>query len=149
MKQYRRIVFVSRSDMCRAPMAAAIYHRLDSTGEIEAVSRGLVVLFPEPINSKAALVLENHETPCTKAVSEKFSAVDAGPETLILTMTEDQKKRLAEDYGITEHVFTLKEFAGESGDIQEPFGGGTLGAYQDCYSELVRLVKKTLFTLTA
>ncbi len=147
MKRYDRIIFISRSNCVRGPMAEAIFQRLDTIGEMQVFSRGLVVLFPEPINPKALLTLENHETPCRKKTSVQFSPKEVTETTLLLTMDERQKDILREEYGIVEHVYTMREYVGEPGDVSDPYGG-SLVEYQECYAELSRLVKKILFHIS-
>ena len=147
MAKYKRLIFVSEDDASRGPMAEAIYRRMDSTKEVEVLSRGTVVLFPEPINPKVLLVLGNHETPCEKESSQGFDPSEVTEETLILTMDERQRRQLLEDFGIRERVYTIKAFVSERGDVIDPYGL-SLVDYQDCYMELVRLVKKTLYRLT-
>ena len=57
MKEYNRILFVCESGTSRAPMAEAILKDFSLKQPVEIESRGLVVLFPEPINQKAEAVL--------------------------------------------------------------------------------------------
>ena len=53
MIRYKKVIFVDTSDNCRAPMAELILKRKFLTNPLEIQSRGLVVLFPEPLNPKA------------------------------------------------------------------------------------------------
>ena len=62
MKKYDRLIFVSNSDTCRGPMAEAILKSKFLLSELEVESRGLVVLFPEPVNQKAEAILASHGT---------------------------------------------------------------------------------------
>lgn len=59
---------------------------------------------------------------------------------LILTMTRAQKEILKES-GV-KNVFTLKEFAGETGDVEDPFGSG-YATYLKIFYELKRLIEKS------
>ena len=49
--KYRRVIFVSTDNTCLGPAAESIFNRIAGGREIEAISRGLVVLFPEPMNA--------------------------------------------------------------------------------------------------
>ncbi len=68
-------------------------------------------------------------------------------ETLILTMTEAHKSKIIDDYLKVMNVYTIKEYTGENGDVVDPYGG-TLVEYEDCYVELARLVKKTVYKIS-
>ena len=52
MKRYDRLIFVSSSDTSVGPMAEAILQSKYLLEELEITSKGVVVLFPEPINPK-------------------------------------------------------------------------------------------------
>ena len=112
----------------------------------EICSRGLVVLFPEPRNMKVTDLLMNHAVPCEEQVSEEFTSEQVDGQTLVLTMNFMEKVKLIEDYGLSEHVYTLKEFAEEEGeslepDVQDPYSGGEV-AYEESYVELKELLYK-------
>ena len=79
-------------------------------------------------------------------VSKGLKTVDIDENTIILTMTASQKKKVLETYPNAMTVYTIKEFAGEIGDVVDPYGG-TLIDYDECYTELARLVKKTVYKL--
>ena len=105
----------------------------------------MVVLFPEPSNPKAELVLKNHELLLENHSSTQLQKKDIDEETLILTMTENQKYKVMEEYGAN-HVFSIKEFTNEEGDVVDPYGGDLMD-YENCYIDLARLIKKTVVKL--
>jgi protein-tyrosine-phosphatase len=118
-----------------------------SIGEgIESKSRGLIVLFPEPVNPKAEQVLLNHGLEMVGHTTKQFRSHEVDETTLVLTMTERQKKKVMEDYYISHNIYTIKEFVGEFGDVVDPYGG-TMLQYEECYEELARLVKKTVYQI--
>jgi len=146
MIKYEKIIFVCTGNTCRSPMAATIYRSLETNSDIKVTSRGLVVLFPEPSNPKADTVLKSHNLELGGRISKGLKNSDIDENTLILTMTEKQKKSVIENFEYEDNVYTIKEFVGESGDVTDPYGG-TLIDYEECYVELARIVKKTVYKL--
>ena len=86
MKHYDKLIFVSESDTSTSPMAEAILQREFLLEDILITSKGLVVLFPEPINPKAEAVLVSHSLSMKNHVSEELTEDDFDDRTLILTM---------------------------------------------------------------
>ena len=146
MIKYEKIIFVCTGNTCRSPMAATIYRSLETNSDIKVISRGLVVLFSEPSNPKAEIVLKSHNLELEGHISKPLKQSDIDENTLILTMTEKQKNSVIEQFQYTDNVYTIKEFVGETGDVSDPYGG-TLLDYEECYVELARLVKKTVIKL--
>ena len=60
---YNKIIFVAENGTCRAPMAAGILKDMLPGKQIEILPRGLVVLFPEPLNQKAEAVMISNGLP--------------------------------------------------------------------------------------
>ena len=141
---YDRIIFVCEGNHSKGPMAETIYKSLNES--IPAISRGLVVLFSEPVNEKAVSVLENHGLTCAVEFSKELTKDDITENALILTMTDKQKKQTLDKYEIENDIFSIKEFNGEEGEVKDPYGG-TLVDYEECYNELLRLIKKTIYKL--
>ena len=106
--------------------------------DLEVFSRGLVVLFPEPVNDKAVTILKNHYMELPRTESRELETRDIDDRTLILTMTAQEKWQVMESFPMANFVYTLYEFAGESGDIAEP--GGVLENYEACYRRILHLV---------
>ena len=143
---FDRIIFVCTGNHSRSPMAETIYKSLTEDEGVPSISRGLVVLFSEPINEKAEAVLENHGLTCVVEASKELVKEDITDNSLLLTMTDKQKMQVCEKFGLLENIFTIKEFNGEEGEVKDPYGG-TLVDYEECYNELLRLIKKTIYKL--
>lgn len=127
-------------------MAETIFKSLETNSEIEVCSRGLVVLFSEPFNPKVETVLKSHNLDLVDKFSVGLKQTEINERTLILTMNESQKKHIIDNFQCADTIYTLKEYVGELGDVIDPYGK-TLVEYEECYVELARLVKKTVYKL--
>ena len=114
MRQYNRIIFVAESGTCRAPMAAGILQECNLKHPVEILARGLVVLFPEPLNQKAEAVMISNGI---KKILEKYGHADP------------------------ENVYVLTELVGDELEIIDPYGG-TLQAYGLCYETMRKTILK-------
>lgn len=144
--QFAKLIFLSTDNTCSSPLAEAIYHSLVSEEYLEVVSRGLVVLFEEPINPKVVLVAQSHQLFLEEHRSMALSHEEITPETLILTMSQKQKQTVLEDYKEAIYVYTLNEFTGEMKEILDPYGEGLL-EYEELYISMARMVKKAVIRL--
>ncbi|MBP3873366.1 MAG: phosphotyrosine protein phosphatase [Lachnospiraceae bacterium] len=135
MKHYDKLIFVSESDTSTSPMAEAILQQEFLLEDILITSKGLVVLFPEPINPKAEAVLVSHSLSMKDHVSEQLTEDDFDDRTLILTMDTHQMERLLKDQENARNVFTLASYIQADEDIEDPYGG-SLADYNRTYETL-------------
>lgn len=147
MIKYSKIIFVSNSDTCRAQLACAsmkeIGKEVFKEDNILVESRGVVVLFPEPMNSKAVAIAKSRCMDIGEHVATVLKATDFGMDVLVLTMTEAIKKKIYEDFKEAVNVYNIKEFVGEDGDIEAPYGG-ELQEYGELFRNIERLVNKVV-----
>jgi len=143
MLQYKRIIFVSESDTCRGPWAAAIMKNMHGMEDVDINSKGVVSLFEEPVNPKAVAVAKSNGIDISGYQSEQLSQGDFSMETLVLVMSDSMKKKIYEDFNSAVNVYTVKEFVGETGDVEVPYGG-ELSDYGMCFEELERLIGKII-----
>ena len=141
MLNYKKIIFVSTENTCLSPMAEIILKQELKESGIEVQSRGLVVLFQEPPNQKAAEVAKEKGYDLSEHVSISICEKDFGEDTLVLVMTKQNKQKIYEEYKESKNVYTIKEFVGEIGDIKAPYGGG-IKEYEDSFENMERLIKK-------
>lgn len=148
MKIYKRIIFVSEGGNCRAPMAAGILRDATLRNPVEIFARGLVVLFPEPLNQKAEAVMISNGIFMDNFTSTQLTEEDITSDTLILTLEESQKQKIFEKFKDLdlENIFELTEFVGDELEIINPYGGN-LRTYGLCYEMLSKTIKKLVKSL--
>lgn len=140
---YNRIVFVAESGTCREQMAVAILKDIGLKRPVEMIARGLVVLFPEPLNQKAEAVMISNGLPTEGYMSSPLVAEDLEGETLVLAMEEKQRQKILEMFKQADpkNVQVLTEYVGDELEIVDPYGG-TLQMYGLCYETLFASVRK-------
>lgn len=143
MKQYNRILFVGDSGVCRSPMAAGILGEYSLKHPAEISARGLVVLFPEPLNQKAEAVMISNGINMEGFMSVQLTAEDFTEDTLILVMERAQLEKVLEKFpeASPENVHVLTELVGDELEILNPYGG-PLQAYGLCYETMRKTIKK-------
>ena len=144
MERYDQIVFVCTTNALLSPMAEGIYRNNSLDWMPKGISRGLVVLFEEPINPKCNVLLtQKGYTISTHSQSKQLEKEDLTERALILTMTLSEKVKLIEEFDHEENVYTIGEFVGEDTDMVDPVGNEE-GKYKECFDELVLRVNKVI-----
>lgn len=143
MKQYDRVLFVAESGTCRAPMAVGILKEQTLKHPVEVEARGLVVLFPEPLNQKAEAVMISNGITMEDYMSKQLTEEDFTENTLVLVMEQNQREKVLEKYenANPENVHVLTELVGDELEILDPYGG-TLQSYGLCYETMRKTIKK-------
>lgn len=107
---------------------------------VEVEAKGIVVLFPEPINQKAEAVMISNGIHMENYVSSQLDASDFGEHTLILTFNQEAKDRVLEMEG-AQNVYVLTEVTGDELEILDPYGAELI-TYGICFETLTKTIKK-------
>lgn len=143
MKRYQKLIFIDSSDTTRSPMAMMIMKQKFLREPLEIHSRGLIVLFPEPINQKAEAVLISNGYEPHGHMSSPLTQADigTGEGVLILTMEESLREKVLEEFSNLRSLYTLNGFVGGKGDVI-PLYGAPLTEYGQYYENLNTLLDK-------
>lgn len=147
-QKYRRILFLSGTDTNKGPMAAELLRREDMRQEYVIESKGLIVLFPEPVNQKAEAILKSNGMTLEGYAARPFSPEDFSEDTLVLTLEEWQKQKLQLEYSDHQNVYTLNEYAEDDTEVPKPYGK-PLTDYGECYEAIEKLIKKLTIKLNS
>lgn len=147
MKRYDRLIFVSNSDTAVGPMAEAILSSKYLLEELAITSKGMVVLFPEPINPKAEAVLVSNGLTMKEHMSDPLVQADFDERTLILVFSSAMRQKvLAEFEAAPERVAVLHEYVGEAVGVSNPYGKD-LAEYGQCFAQLEALISRLVVQL--
>lgn len=146
MKKYDKLIFVDEDDTTRAPMAAAIMREKYLLSSLKICSRGLVVLFQEPINQKAEAILASHGLTAKDHAAEQLMQEDIGDRVLLLTMEDAQKEKIWTSYSNARNVFTIAEYVNLRGDLAPVYGEPLVG-YGKCFETLEALINGLVIKL--
>lgn len=146
MKRYDQVVFLCTTNTLLSPLAEGIYRKNSPDWMPKAISRGLVVLFEEPINPKCNVLLtQNGFDISGHNQARQLTKEDILEDTLVLTMLLSEKVKLIEEFDCADkdNVYTIGEFVGEDTDIIDPAGSED-EKYKECFDELLRRVNKVI-----
>lgn len=146
MKRYDKLIFVSNGDTCRGPMAEAILKSKFLLAELEVESKGLVVLFPEPVNQKAEAIMASHGLTMKTHVAEQLVQEDFKERNLILVMEDAQKQRIFQEHENVHNIYRLSDYVKEDQEIKNPVGG-SLADYGACFEQLEELIGNLVVVL--
>jgi len=149
---YKSILFVCDVNTCRSPMAEALLKKMlaeleDKSISLQVHSGGIALYAREGglVSLDAKLLMKEEMADSflegfrSKDLKRHIDLVKGAD--LILTMTQRQKEQIQEiEEAKEKEVYTLREFAGENGDIADPGGQGDL-AYSRCKEEIKRLLE--------
>ncbi|MBC7958226.1 MAG: low molecular weight protein arginine phosphatase [Vallitaleaceae bacterium] len=138
----KKIIFVCTGNTCRSPMAEKLGQMMAQEKQLEILilSRGLSVSIEEGAHERAIIAMKAYGQDLLTHRSTQFRKSDCLGEPLILAMTLQHKKAIQTLYPeMKDNIFTLKEYAGESGDVHDPFGRPQV-VYDQCAQEMSALL---------
>ena len=140
----KKIIFVSTNNPCRSFIAESVlrkYLKDAHRRDIQVESKGLVVLFPEPVHTKAADLVRKSGIEIVDFKASQLTQEDVETSDLILTMNDKQKEKVLEDYHGYKEVATINEYANHEGAVIDPYGMDDED-YEHCFVQITQLIHK-------
>lgn len=134
------VLFVCTGNTCRSPMAMAIFNALSK--EEKASSAGISVGYASFAAENAKEAVKKYGASLDEHLSKQITPDDLKEYSLIITMTNSHKEFLR-SYLDDDKIMTLAEYAGENGDVSDPFGGN-LALYEKTAQMIYEYIKKGL-----
>lgn len=141
-----KILFVCTGNTCRSPMAEGICRNLAEklNLDISVSSAGMAVGSDEMANTNAILAAHEHEIDLSGHRARQITPQMLADADIVLTMTRSHADALCLAMPqFKDKIFTLAEYAGESSDVRDPYGGDEF-VYRVCFEQMERYIQKIL-----
>lgn len=139
-----KILLVCTGNTCRSCMAEGLLtdmlKNISKDSEITVQSAGIFAMPNQTASENALVAMKNQSIDLSYHKSKQLTIDMIQESDLVLTMTNGHKQSILQSLPeASEKVYTLKEYVGLGGDIQDPFGGSLV-----VYEESLRDIKESL-----
>lgn len=132
-----KLIFVCTGNTCRSPLAESIAKKLLPNDDIE--SRGLFAMEGQQVSKESLELIHNHHLP-EPSNAQQFTMEDLEAD-LILTMSPSHKDLIMSQYGQGSNVYTINEYVGVKGYVEDPFGH-SFEVYERTFQYIYDLLEK-------
>ena len=135
------VLFVCTGNTCRSPMAAALFNKIavERDLDVRIESAGLFANDGAPASNGAIIAMKKYGIDLLGHHSQSINTELIEKSDLILTMTAAHKAVL--EPSAQGKTFTLCEYAGINGTIDDPYGGD-VAEYEECAEKLNKALEK-------
>jgi tRNA threonylcarbamoyl adenosine modification protein (Sua5/YciO/YrdC/YwlC family) len=142
------ITFVCMGNICRSPLAEYLFNQYSQEKNLPFIAKSAGLMDSgNAISLNSLLLLEEQNINANSHLSSRIDPEIIGGSWLVLTMEEYHRNVIRTHFPETSHkVFTLKEYIGETGDIEDPYGSD-LENYRTTYNQIDAALKKLILML--
>lgn len=130
-------LFVCTGNTCRSPMAQAVFNTLSKT---KAESAGISAGIPQNAAKNACIAVKAYGASLDNHLSSQLTVEDLTEYKSIITMTSSQRDMLR-SYVNEDKIISLADFAGEEGEVSDPYGGD-LELYEKTLQQIYEYIVK-------
>ena len=136
----KSIAFICTANMCRSPMAHAIFHAeaVKRSLEVTVLSAGTCNYEGASVVKEVRAICERHHIPMPKLVATYIAKVDVSGATRIFAMEQMHMDYLVADPRLSpERIHLIGEFDPQQrgAEIEDPMGQDSV-AFERCYERL-------------
>jgi protein-tyrosine-phosphatase len=140
------ILFVCTANICRSPMAAAVFKRIaaqiDRRVDWKVDSAGTWAVPGLHASESAQAVIGSMGMDLSGHLSQGIAKIDLDNYDLIVTMEAGHKEALLVEHPeVKDRIYMLSELVDSSFDIADPYGG-SISAYKETVSLLENLIRR-------